>query len=100
MEFLVRFTWTVPAAMPGEEWAEIRKAERARGGELMAAGVMKRLWRLPGRRTVIGLFEVADGTELDQVLTDFPMHPYTEVKVEALGLHPLEAGRLAEVGGA
>jgi muconolactone D-isomerase len=99
MEFLVRFTWTVPATLPDAQWAEIRKAERMRGGELMATGVMKRLWRLPGKRGALGLFEVADATELDLVLTGFPMHPYTEVEVEALGAHPLEASRRSDVSG-
>jgi muconolactone D-isomerase len=91
VEFMVRFTWTVPPGMPDEQWAEIRKAERARGGELMAKRVMKRLWRLPGKRSVLGLFEAADATELDNLLAAFPMHPYTDVEVEALGVHPLEA---------
>jgi muconolactone D-isomerase len=90
VEFLVRFTWTVPPALPEADWAEIRAAERARGRELMTGGVMRRLWRLPGQRSVLGLFEVSDGTELDRVLTAFPMHPYTEVQIEALGKHPLE----------
>jgi muconolactone D-isomerase len=90
VEFLVRFTWTVPPGMPDAQWSEIRTAERARGRELMTGGTMKRLWRLPGKRSVVGLFEVADATKLDQVLLGFPMHPYCEVEVEALGKHPLE----------
>jgi muconolactone D-isomerase len=91
VEFLVRFTWTVPQGMPEQQWGEIRSSERSRGRDLMMSGVMTRLWRMPGQRSVLGLFETADATELDKVLTSFPMHPYVEIEVEALGSHPLDA---------
>ena len=53
----------LPADLPEE--LTRREAERAR--ELAGAGVLKRLWRVPGRRANVGLWDAADATELDAV---------------------------------
>jgi muconolactone D-isomerase len=56
----------------------------------MATGTMKRLWQLPGQRACIGLFEAADGDDLDAQLCSLPMQPYFEVEVEVLSAHALD----------
>lgn len=94
MEFLVQFKWTVPAGMPDEQWQAIRAAERAHGGEMMDAGKMLRIWRLPGQRSVIALYDVADTSELDRLLMSLPMNPYFEVQIQPLAAHPLEQARV------
>ncbi|MBO0873596.1 MAG: muconolactone Delta-isomerase family protein, partial [Pseudonocardia sp.] len=72
MEFLVRAENRLPADTPEEERGRLKKAERARADELRAAGVLKRLWRVPGRNATVGLYEAPDATELHDALASLP----------------------------
>ena len=91
MEFLVRFDTHLPESMSDERRAELKAAERARAMELRADGVLKRLWRVPGRRAVVGLWEAPDATALHDALSSLPQFPWMDVTVEALATHPQEA---------
>ncbi|MGI5488278.1 muconolactone Delta-isomerase family protein [Microtetraspora malaysiensis] len=93
MEFLVRSENRLPPTTPAEQREELRKAERARAKELRAAGILKRLWRVPGRTATVGLYEAADPAELHDALMSLPMAPWLDVTVEALATHPQERGR-------
>jgi muconolactone D-isomerase len=90
VEFLVRSENRLPAETPAQRREELRAAERARAMELRAAGILKRLWRVPGRNATVGLYEVADPTELHDALMSLPMAPWLDVTVEALAQHPQE----------
>jgi muconolactone D-isomerase len=90
VEFIVRSENRLPPDTPSERRAELRSAERARAMELRAAGVLKRLWRVPGRNATIGLYEAADPAELHDALMSLPMSPWLDVHVEALAQHPQE----------
>lgn len=90
MEYLVRTENRLPADTNPEKVAELRAGERARAGELREAGILKRLWRVPGRWATVALYEARDATELHEALTSLPMWPYTEVTVEPLADHPQE----------
>lgn len=90
MEFLVRAENRLPAETPEEERGRLKKAERARADELRAAGVLKRLWRVPGRNATIGLYEAPDATELHDALVSLPMFPWMDITVEAVATHPQE----------
>jgi muconolactone D-isomerase len=90
VEFLVRSENRLPAETPAERREELRAAERARAVELRAAGILKRLWRVPGRNATVGLYEVADPAELHDALMSLPMSPWLDVHVEALAQHPQE----------
>jgi muconolactone D-isomerase len=90
MEFLVRAENRLPVDTPEEERGSLRKAERARAQELRDAGVLKRLWRVPGSTAWIGLFEAPDATELHDALASLPLFPWLEVTVEPLATHPQE----------
>lgn len=90
MEFLVRTENRLPAGTPDEERDKLRKAERERAQELRDAGILKRLWRIPGRNATVGLYEVGDPAELHDALTSLPMWKWLEVSVEALATHPQE----------
>jgi muconolactone D-isomerase len=91
MEFLVRSENTLPADTPAERRNELRSAERARAMELREAGILRRLWRVPGRNATIGLYEAPDPAALHDALTSLPMAPWLDVHVEALAQHPQEA---------
>lgn len=90
MEFLVRAENRLPPDTPEEERNRLRKAERARAQELRDAGVLERLWRVPGRNGWIGLFEVPDATGLHDALASLPLFPWLDLSVEALATHPQE----------
>ncbi|WP_062466068.1 muconolactone Delta-isomerase [Demequina maris] len=90
MEFLVRSENRLPADTPAERREELRRAERARAVELRAEGMLKRLWRVPGRNATIGLYEAPDATVLHAALMSLPMAPWLDVTVEALATHPQE----------
>ena len=90
MEFLVRSENRLPAETPAERREELRSAERARAMELRAAGILKRLWRVPGRNATIGLYEAPDPAALHDARVSLPMSPWLDVHVEALAQHPQE----------
>ncbi len=50
MEFLVKIEVEWPADGDPVEFARLTAAERVRGAELGAAGTIRRMWRVPGRR--------------------------------------------------
>lgn len=90
MEFLVRTENLLPADTPDETREQLRKAERERAQQLRDAGVLKRLWRVPGRNATVGLYEAADPAALHDALTSLPMWRWMDVTVEALATHPQE----------
>ena len=90
MEFLVRTENLLPPDTPDEDREELRKAERERAMELREAGILKRLWRVPGRNATIGLYEAEDPAALHNALTSLPLWKWMDVTVEALATHPQE----------
>lgn len=90
MEFLVRSENRLPVETPSEQREQLRSAERARAMELRSAGILKRLWRVPGRTATVGLYEAPDPAALHDALMSLPMAPWLDVHVEALAQHPQE----------
>ncbi|WP_053912849.1 muconolactone Delta-isomerase family protein [Streptomyces sp. TP-A0875] len=90
MEFLVRTENLLPPDTPDEVREELRRAERVRAMELREAGVLKRLWRVPGRNATVGLYEAADPAALHEALVSLPLWKWMDVTVEALATHPQE----------
>ncbi|MCR3721966.1 MULTISPECIES: muconolactone Delta-isomerase family protein [Prauserella salsuginis group] len=90
MEFLVRTENLLPNDTPDEVRNRLKSGERERAMELRAEGVLKRLWRVPGRNATIGLYEAADSAALHDALVSLPMWKYMDITVEALAAHPQE----------
>jgi muconolactone D-isomerase len=90
MEFLVRFEINSPESMTTDERERLRGLERVRAMELREQGILRRLWRVPGRRAVVGLWEAPDATALHDALASLPMFPWMDVSVESLATHPQE----------
>ena len=86
-----------PDMDPGER-ARLTEAEAVRGRELIAAGSLRRIWRVPGRQANVAVYAAIDATELHALITSLPLWPWMNVRVEALAVHPLEAGDPATVG--
>lgn len=88
MEFLVHIDVDLPANLPDSEAARLYEAEGTRAAELARLGVLVRLWRIPGRRSNVGLWSADDATALHAALSSLPLWPYMDIAVDALARHP------------
>ena len=91
MEFLVSIDVRTPHDLDPATLADLQAAEATRARELVEAGSLKRIWRIPGRRSNICLYEAADATALHAAVSSLPLFPYMEIEVQALATHPVEA---------
>ncbi|MGD0980360.1 MAG: muconolactone Delta-isomerase family protein [Solirubrobacteraceae bacterium] len=85
MEFLVEIDISLP---PGLDEA-LLEAEVARGGELADAGMLRAVWRVPGRFANRAIWSADDATALHAALVSLPLWPYMDVRVTALARHAL-----------
>lgn len=92
MEFLVHMEVTGIRTGTDEELA-LRNAEAARARELAAEGILKRLWRVPGRRANWGIWQARDADQLHQALVSLPLFPYLSIAVHPLAGHPNDPGK-------
>jgi muconolactone D-isomerase len=93
MEFLVRIEVRLPPDMPEEQRQILLSAEAKRGRQLIEEGLLKRIWRVPGRLANVSLYEAPDATAVHAAITSLPLWPWITASVEALAVHPLEANR-------
>ena len=91
MEFLVHQANRMPTDEASQRLREqLRIEERRRAQELRDAGILIRLWRVPGTRDAIGLYEADDATVLHDALASLPLFPWLEINVQPLATHPQE----------
>jgi muconolactone D-isomerase len=90
VEFLVQIQVTLPPQLPAGERERLMTAEMQRGRELKAAGLIVRMWRIPGRTANAGIWEAPDPTALHAAITSLPMFPYLTADVTPLAVHYLE----------
>ncbi|MDQ1036847.1 muconolactone D-isomerase [Streptomyces sp. V3I8] len=84
MDFLVRIDVRRAYDLPVAERTDLIEREQARGRELHAEGVLRNIWRVPGTRSNVGIWSVADADALEDALTSLPIRPYAEIEVTAL----------------
>lgn len=87
MEFLVHMEVTAIEAGSEIESA-LREREAIRARELADAGILLRLWRVPGRRENWGIWSAEDADQLQQALVSLPLSPYLKIAVHPLAPHP------------
>jgi muconolactone delta-isomerase len=95
MEFQVDMVTTVPDGATDAEVEAIRIREAARTRELAAQGHLLRLWRPPleaDEWRTWGLFQAADATELESVLSSMPLRVWRHDTVTPLTAHPSDPG--------
>ena len=92
MEFLVRISIATPEAMPTAEIDDLRRQEALRATELATAGLLVRLWRVPGEWANWGLWSVVDEAALTEALDSLPLRPFMEIEVLSLDPHPSDPG--------
>ncbi len=89
MEFLVEIEVRLPADLDDERRMALLKAEFARGTALADAGILRAIWRVPGRLANRAIWAAPDATTLHEALVSLPLWPYMEVAVTPLARHPL-----------
>jgi muconolactone D-isomerase len=90
MEFLVRIDVALPPDMPDARRNDLLAAELERGRELHRAGVIERIWRLPGGLRNVGVWDAEDATELHELISSLPLYPWISAEVTAVARHPVE----------
>jgi muconolactone D-isomerase len=89
VEFFVEIEIRLPVDLVAEQRAELLEAELARGRALTEAGLLRAIWRVPGRLANRGIWSAADATALHDALVTLPLWPYMDVMVTPLARHPL-----------
>jgi muconolactone D-isomerase len=88
LEFLVEIRNEWPADGDPKRRAELAAGESKRAAELAEAGILRKLWRIPGTARNVGLWEAADATALHQALSSLPFFPWLSIEVRPLAAHP------------
>jgi muconolactone D-isomerase len=101
VEFLVEIEVRLPADFDDERRGALLAAEFARGIALAKAGLLRAIWRVPGRLANRAIWSAPDATALHDALVSLPLWPYMEVAVTPLARHPLaeSCGGLAPPSG-
>ena len=89
MEFLVEIEVLVPPLMEKSDRDRLIEAERVRGRELTAEGIIRAIWRIPGRFANCAIWSCADATKLHEAISSLPMWPFSDVRVTPLAQHAL-----------
>ncbi len=93
MEFLVEIDVQWPPDGDPQRRAQLVEAETKRAAELAAKGILKRVWRIPGRWANFGLWEASDATALHEAISSLPFFPWLKVVVRPLAVHPNDPQR-------
>jgi muconolactone D-isomerase len=95
VEFMVSIEVRTPPDMDPDRLSALQGAEAVRARELVAQGILRRIWRIPGRRANVSLWEAPDATALHTALSSLPLWPWLEIEVQPLATHPVEAAAAA-----
>lgn len=91
-DWLVEIDVRLPPELEPARRDALFAAERVRGRELLAEGLLREIWRLPGRAANVGIWRAQDASALHRAIASLPCHPWMEVRVTALAVHPLREG--------
>lgn len=89
MDFLVEIDVRLPPELDQDRRLALQQAEFERGTALARAGVLRAIWRVPGRLANRAIWTATDATELHEALISLPLWPYMEVTVTPLATHAL-----------
>lgn len=95
-EFLVHMEFNFPPTWTPEVMQQHYLDEAGRATELADAGLFKRVWRIPGRRGHISLWECDDADQLHRALETWPMWMWMDVQVTPLAVNHNDPGGVAE----
>jgi muconolactone D-isomerase len=89
VRFLVQIEVQLPGAMPDDERERLLTAELERGRELVEAGAIWAIWRVPGGLRNVGVWEAPDATALHELIASLPLYRWLRSDVTPLADHPL-----------
>jgi len=89
VEFLVEIEIALPADLDEARRSLLLEAELEHGKVLAEAGVLRAIWRVPGRFANRAVWSAADATALHDVLAGLPLWPYMDIVVSPLAAHPV-----------
>jgi muconolactone D-isomerase len=89
VKFLVEIEVQLPGAMPDDERERLLAAELERGRELVEAGAIWAIWRVPGGLRNVGVWEAPDATALHELIASLPLYRWLRSDVTPLADHPL-----------
>jgi muconolactone D-isomerase len=89
VEFLVEVEIGLPHDLDDAQRASLLAAELERARALADAGVVRAIWRVPGRLANRAIWSAPDATALHDALTSLPLWPYMDVSVTPLAKHPV-----------
>jgi muconolactone D-isomerase len=89
VEFLIEIEVRMPTSMDDSQRARLIEDERVRGRELAEQGVIRAIWRVPGRFANRAIWSAPDATELHNAISSLPLWPYLDVVVTPLATHDL-----------
>jgi muconolactone D-isomerase len=85
---MVEIRVTLPGDMPAAEREQLLAAELTRGRELVAAGTIAAIWRVPGAIRNVAIWNVADASELHDLIASLPLFAWLSADVTPLAKHP------------
>jgi muconolactone D-isomerase len=88
MLFQVEMDVRLPHDFPAEKAEALKQSERARAQELQRAGVWRHLWRVAGRYSNVGIFDVSGPQDLHDILSSLPLFPFMDMRITPLCRHP------------
>lgn len=86
--FHVRMDVNIPTDLDPATKEETVAREKAYSQKLQREGKWPEIWRIVGQYSNYSIFDVADATELHEILSNLPLFPYMDIDVEALTKHP------------
>jgi muconolactone D-isomerase len=89
VKFLVWIDVHLPGGMPDDEREVLLAAELERGRELLEAGSIWAIWRVPGGLRNVGVWEAPDATALHELIASLPLYRWLSADVTPLADHPL-----------
>jgi muconolactone D-isomerase len=89
VEFFVEIEIRIPPELDEARRSALVAAELERGTALAEAGLLRAVWRVPGRFANRAVWSAPDATALHEALTSLPLWPYMDVTVTPLARHAL-----------
>lgn len=89
MRFLVRIDVHLPDRLSDAERDDLLSAELKRGRELVDAGAIRAVWRIPGGLRNVGIWDAPDATALHDLIASLPLYRWLTAEVIPLADHPL-----------
>ena len=89
MDFLVQIDVTALHHLPVDQREEVIRLEQQRGRELHEQGILRQIWRLPGKRANIGVWSADSPEDLHEAIATLPVWPYATAEITTLARHPI-----------